>query len=107
MEQWFRVFLRNGGHVDVEAKTYGRDGADWVLYREFLVDDSELLAGEPARRFPSRDVNGIALLTPTMARREHPVLYDRLGFGPIVDWGIATLELNATSRARSHDERRK
>lgn len=55
--QTFRVFLRSGERVDVDADTYGRDGPDWVLYR--AVD---MAPGSETVRYPKEDVNAIALV---------------------------------------------
>lgn len=54
--QEFRVFFRDGTHTDVEGETYGRDNADWVVYR-----GSDITKAEESARFSSAEVNGVAL----------------------------------------------
>jgi hypothetical protein len=56
MTQIFRVFLKDGSHVDVDADTYVRDGPDWVLYRGF-----DMATAQEAARYSSALVNAIAL----------------------------------------------
>ena len=50
MEQQFTVFGADGTSTEVAAWTYGRDGADWVLYNA---------SGDEVDRFPASAINGM------------------------------------------------
>lgn len=52
----FRVFFEDGSRTDVGGQTFGRDGADWVIY-----DGDDVTSSLEVRRFASKRVNGIAL----------------------------------------------
>jgi hypothetical protein len=55
--QVFRVFLKDGRSVDIEADTYGREGSEWVLY-----DSVDLSHARDTARFDAADVNAITLV---------------------------------------------
>ena len=66
--QVFRVYFTDGSSADVEAVTFGRQGADWVLY-----DAADM--SRAAARYPVATVNGIALQP---AAPEDPVRGDNV-----------------------------
>jgi hypothetical protein len=65
MSQFFRVFLKDGSEIVVEADTYVGEGQEWVLYSGFGTSSPE-----ERGRFPRSEVNGIALRAKDAAARD-------------------------------------